>query len=231
MTSKDEILSRLAKAIIEGDEKEAIKASEEAIAAGVDPLESVKLGAAKGMEVVGDKFHKLEIFLPEVMCSADAMKASMTILTSKIAPERMSEASPGKVVIGTVFGDIHDIGKDIVAAMLQVYGFQVYDLGRDVQPKLFVEKAKEVVADFIAMSSLITNSLYYQQVVVNLLKEMKIRNKYYVVVGGGAVSENWAKRIGADGYGRFADDGAKVCLRLIHEKVPPPLPEPVLISE
>ena len=159
LNARDEILERLAKAIIAGDEKASAEISEEALAAGINPLEAVKRGAAKGMGVVGDKFHTLEMFLPEVMCAADAMKASMAILTSKISPEQMRQASPGKVVIGTVFGDIHDIGKDIVAAMLQVYGFQVHDLGRDVPPKNFVEKAEEVKADFIAMSSLITSGM------------------------------------------------------------------------
>ncbi len=220
----------LKKAIIDGDEKAAEKASMDAINSGVDPLDAVKKGAAKGMEVVGDKFHKLEMFLPEVMVAADAMKASMTVLLSKIPPEKMSQASPGKVVIGTVFGDIHDIGKDLVAVMLQVYGFQVYDLGRDVPPKRFIEKSEEVGAEFIAMSSLITNSLSYQEMVVKTLNEMKIREKHYVVVGGGAVNEEWAQKIGADGYGRYADDGTKVCMKLKEVDKRPPLPKLVVIS-
>jgi corrinoid protein of di/trimethylamine methyltransferase len=227
--AKREVLDRLAKAIIEGDEIGAKEASEEALVSGVDPLEAIKHGAAKSMKVVGEKFHNFEIFLPQVMLAADAMKVCMAVLVPKIAEEKRAEASLGKVVIGTVYGDIHDIGKNLVATLLSVAGFEVYDLGVDVPPKRFVEKAEEVKAAVIAMSSLLTTSLLYMSDVMKLLKDRDLRNRYYVIVGGGPTTPEWAERIEADGYGRYADDAAAVCKKLVTENEPPPLPKPCIV--
>jgi len=223
--AKRRILDRLTMAIIGGDEISAKETSEECIAAGVDPLEAIKRGAAGGMKVVGEKFRNFEIFLPEVMLAADAMKACMAVLVPKISEERKSETSLGKVVIGTAAGDIHDIGKNLVATMLSVAGFEVYDLGTGVSPKRFVETAEEVKAAVIALSSLLTTSLAYMEDVIKLLKDTNLRNKYYVVVGGGPVTPEWAEKIGADGYGRYAEDGAEICKKLVTEDMPPPLPK------
>jgi corrinoid protein of di/trimethylamine methyltransferase len=210
-----EILEKLANAVITGDVDEARKVAEEALKANVDPLEAIKNGLAKGMDVIGKKFHNFEVFLPEVMLAADAMKAGIEILRPYLSAESAAKMSKGKVVIGTVFGDIHDIGKNLVAAMLEAAGFEVYDLGTDCPSTKFVEKAEEVKADIIAMSSLMVTSMFYQKEVVDFLKDAGEREKYWVMVGGGPVTPEWAKEIGADGYGRFADDAVEVAKTLI----------------
>ncbi|KUO42453.1 MAG: hypothetical protein APU95_00710 [Hadesarchaea archaeon YNP_N21] len=210
-----EILEKLANAVITGDVDEARKVAEEALKANVDPLEAIKNGLAKGMDVIGKKFHNFEVFLPEVMLAADAMKAGIEILRPYLSAESAAKMSKGKVVIGTVFGDIHDIGKNLVAAMLEAAGFEVYDLGTDCPSTKFVEKAEEVKADIIAMSSLMVTSMFYQKEVVDFLKDAGEREKYWVMVGGGPVTPEWAKEIGAEGYGRFADDAVEVAKTLI----------------
>jgi corrinoid protein of di/trimethylamine methyltransferase len=212
-----EILDRLAKAVMGGDEEAAKKAAQEAIDAKMDPLDAIKNGLSKGMEVIGKKFGNFEVFLPEVMLAADAMKAGIGVLRPYISADKMAEGSKGKVVIGTVYGDIHDIGKNLVATMLEVARYEVYDLGNDIPPKKFLEKAKEVNADIIGMSCLLTPSMYYQKDVIELMKDMGIRDKIWVMVGGAPITPDWTKEIGADGWGRHAED-AVIVANLLMEK-------------
>ncbi|WP_309493352.1 corrinoid protein [Candidatus Hecatella orcuttiae] len=226
--SEVDILERLARSVIEMDEEAAKSTAEEAVKTGIDPLKAIKEGLGKGMAVVGQKFHDCEIFLPQVMLAADATKAGVEVLLFKLTAERRSEAIAGKVVIGTVKGDIHDIGKNIVAVMLSAAGFEVHDLGSDVPSMKFVEEAEKVKADIIAMSSLMTTTRLYQQEVADYLKDMGLRNRYYIIIGGGAITPAWAREIGADGYGRLADDGVEVCKQLLGKRVKPPLPEPMI---
>lgn len=211
----NEILEKLAKAVMAGDEDSAKKAAQEAIDAKVDPIDAIKNGLSKGMEVIGKKFADFEVYLPEVMLAADAMKAGIGVLRPHISADRMSESQKGKVVIGTVYGDIHDIGKNLVATMLEVAHYEVHDLGNDVPPKKFLEKAKEVDANIIGMSSLLTPSMYYQKDVIDLLKDMGLREKTWVMVGGSPITPEWTKEIGADGWGRHADDAVEVANLLI----------------
>ena len=182
---KQELLDKLAEAISESDEIAAVKAAQEALAGGVDALEAVK-GAVKGLDMVGERYSRLEAFLPDLILAGDAMQAIMQVLRPHIEASRMSEALLGKVVIGTVAGDTHSIGKTLVATMLAVSGFEVVDLGVDVPAKKFVEKAEECGATVIALSALLSTTAYYQQEVVRYLKDMGLRSKYFVVVGGGA---------------------------------------------
>jgi trimethylamine corrinoid protein len=154
--SETKILDALAKAVIDGNDEAARKAAAEAINENVDPIKAIKEGLAKGMSVIGEKFHKFEVFLPHVMLAADAMKEAASLLEKNIGVERKAEITHGKVVIGTVFGDIHDIGKNLLATLLSVEGFEVYDLGSDVPVKMFLNKAKDVEADIIAMSCLMS---------------------------------------------------------------------------
>lgn len=144
----DEILEKLANAVMAGDEEAAKKAAQEAIDAKIDPLDAIKKGLSKGMEVIGKKFANFEVFLPEVMLAADAMKAGIEVLKPHISADRISERSKGRVVIGTVYGDIHDIGKNLVATMLEVARYEVHDLGNDVPPKKFLDKAREVKCEY-----------------------------------------------------------------------------------
>jgi len=229
--SKEKILDKLIQAIINGDEAEAKKVTEDALAAGIPPLDLVKQGAVKAMDIIGEKWRKFEIFLSHVMLAAEAMKSVMAILLPKIGAEQKSKISLGRMVLGTVSGDIHDIGKNIVATLLSVAGFEVYDIGVDIPSKEFVEKAKGFNADIIAMSCLLSTSMYFQKDVIQYLKDTGLREKYYVVVGGGPVTADWASEIGADGWGRYASDAVTVCKKLVTGDVRPPLPKPILIGE
>jgi len=212
-----ETLEKLAKAVMDGDEEAAKKAAQEALDAKLNPVEAIKSGFAKGMDVVGKKFHNFEVFLPEVILAADAMKAGIDVLRPHMSAEFLAEASKGKVVIGTVFGDIHDIGKNLVGVMLEAGGFEVHDLGTDCPSTKFVEKAKEIKADIIAMSSLMVTSMYYQKDVLDYLKDTGTRDKHWIMVGGGPVTPEWTKEIGADGYGKFSDDAVEVAKTLMEK--------------
>lgn len=158
------------------------------------------------------------------------MKACQAILMPYISEEKAGETRLGKVVIGTVSSDIHDIGKTMVANMLSVGGFEVHDLGIDVPVRRFIDTAVELNANVIALSALLTTSAYYQGEVIRYLEDVGLRSKYYVVVGGAPVSAEWAAEIGADGYGKTAIDATKLLRRLLTEGVPPPLKQPLAIQ-
>ncbi len=227
---KEELLDKLAKTIIDGDTKAATEVAQEVLAAGIDPLEAISQGGVKGLDIIGERFQRLEAYLPELVKAGDAMKACTAVLSPHISKEKIGGFMLGKVVIGTVAGDVHDIGKTIVASMLIATGFEVHDLGIDISAKRFIEKAEEVEAKVIAMSALLTMTAYGQEDVIKLLKDMGLREKYYVVVGGSPISAEWATRIGADGYGRTAVDASRVLKRLVTEGMPSPLPQPLVIQ-
>ena len=226
---KEEILERLSNAIINSDEEAAKKAAVDALKAEIDPMVAITDGLNKGMDVIGERFRKFEIFLPNVMLAADAMKAAVAVLRPHIKPERMTESVRGKVVIATIFGDVHDIGKNLVAVMLELAGFEVHDLGCDVQPMKFIDKAEEIGANIIAMSSLLTPCMFYHKDVIISLKDMGNREKYWIMVGGGAITPEWAEEIGADGWGRNANDAVEVAKILM--KQGREVKRPVVIGE
>ncbi|MFC1955151.1 B12-binding domain-containing protein [Chloroflexota bacterium] len=227
--NKEEILKKLSKAVLQSDEKVAVQLSKDAFEAGIDPLEILLSGAAKGLDEVGDKFEKGELWLPELITSADAMKG----VTDFLRPHIKAQDAGGtfaKIVIGTVLGDIHDIGKTIVATMFAVSGLEVYDIGIDAKVKQFVTKAEEVGAKIIAMSSLITMSAFYMEEVINYLKDAGIRDKYYVIVGGSPISGEWAAQIGADGYAKTAAGARVLVKKLLAEGGTPPLSKPIIVQ-
>lgn len=226
--SKEELFDRLSEAIIKGDEKAADEVSQEILAAEINPLEALN-EAIKGLDIVGERYDRLDAFLPELVMAGDAMKACTAVLMPRINSEKLG-TSPVKVVVGTVAGDIHDIGKSIMATMLTVKGFEVYDLGIDVPVKKFIEKAEEVGAKVIAMSALLTMAAFYQAEVIKYLRDAGLREKYYTIVGGAAASEEWAAKIGADGYGKTAVDAGNLVKRLVTDGTPPPLPQPLVIK-
>jgi corrinoid protein of di/trimethylamine methyltransferase len=213
----EEILNGLAEAIIRGDEEKAKEMAKKAIEANIDPLIVINNGLMKGMQKVSEDFNKLIIYLPEVMMAAEAMKAALSILEPKILEKKVKEEKK-KIVIGTIQGDIHDIGKNIVALLLKANGFEVYDLGRDVPVDEFIKKAEEVNAEIIAASTLLSTSMPYMEDLINLLKERGLRNKYIVMVGGGPVTREWAMSIGADGYGEDGEEAVRVAKELIKVK-------------
>jgi corrinoid protein of di/trimethylamine methyltransferase len=229
--SKEELLERLAEAIADGDEQASGTVAQEVIAAGIDPVEAILEGATRGLDVVGERFQRLEAFLPELIQAGDAMKACVDVFKQHIKPEQMAQVKLGDVVIGTVFGDIHDIGKNLVATMLTAAGFEVHDLGINVPVRRFIEESEKIGAKVIALSALLTQTSYYQKQVIDYLRDAGIRNKYYVIVGGAPISPEWASEIGADGYARTAIGAARLLKRLVSEGAAPPLPQPMVISK
>ncbi|UCD73566.1 MAG: B12-binding domain-containing protein [Candidatus Bathyarchaeota archaeon] len=215
MSVRTDILDKLMNAVLQFDEKAAIEAAEEALEAGVDPLEAIDKGLRRGIAVVGEKFEQGEMFLPHLVMAADVMTAASKVLEKGIPKEKLSETQQGIVVVGTVKDDIHDIGKNLVAGLLKANSFQVHDLGRDVPISRFIESAENLNAELIAVSSLMTVTMPGQRQLIEDLKELGIRDKFKVLVGGGPVTEDWAREIGADGYAANASEAVKVAKRLV----------------
>ena len=215
---KEEIFENLFRAIVDLDEDKGREAANELVKEKVDPLEGIEKGLSKAMKVIGERFEKLEIFLPELIMAADVFNAAMEILRPQIAAEGKSETKKGTVVIGTAGGDIHEIGKDIVALLLETAGFEVHNLGKSVPAATFLENAKKVKADIIGISSLLTTTMLGQKDLIDILKAAGIRGEYIVMVGGGPVTQSWANEIGADGYGKTAKDAVSVALELMSKR-------------
>lgn len=215
--SKEEFLARMKKAIIEGNKEECEILAKEALEKKFDLNEVIEKGYVPGIQKVGDLWEKGEYFLPELITSAECMKATMIILQPEMEKLKIQTRSKGKVVIGTVQGDIHDIGKNLVSSMLSANGFEVHDLGADVQLEKFVEKAEEESADFICLSALLTTTMLGQKRVVEIIKEKNLSDRIKVLVGGAPVNQKWADDIGADGYGENAMVAVKVAQKTIKE--------------
>jgi corrinoid protein of di/trimethylamine methyltransferase len=219
--SKEVIFEKLMEAVFNGDEEAAKKASEEIVKSGADPLEVIEKYLSPAMKRVGEKFEKGEYFLTNLMLSAEAMKSATGILTAgldKDARIKLKGETKGIVVVGSVAGDIHDIGKNILSLLLQANGFEVYDLGRDVPSMTFVKKAQETNAGMIALSSLMTTTRPGQKDVIDLLNGMSLRNRYVVMVGGAPTTKEWAEEIGADSWAETAEEGVKLALAIMKEK-------------
>lgn len=215
--SKEEILARMGKAIIEGNKDEAEALAKEALEEKIDLIEVIEKGYVPGIQKVGDLWEKGEYFLPELITSAECMKSAVNILQPEMEKAQIQTQSKGKVVIGTVEGDIHDIGKNLVSSMLSANGFDVHDLGADVKLERFVEKAEEVDANFICLSALLTTTMLGQKRVVEILKEKGLSDRIKILVGGAPVNQKWADDIGADGYGENAMVAVKVAQKIIEE--------------
>ncbi|MGD2148185.1 MAG: corrinoid protein [Anaerolineae bacterium] len=208
-------LSELRLAIEQGDQEGAKEQAEAWLEAGGDPMKAVEKGLREGLRNVGEKFERLEVFLPEMMMAADAGTAVMEVLEPAVAAGGQRAESPGTVVIGTAKGDIHTIGKNILAMLLRLAGFEVHDLGEDVAATAFMEEAKKLNADIIAISALMTSTMPGQRDVVSLLKDTGAREAHAVIVGGAPTTQEWADQIGADGYAETASGGVDLAFRLI----------------
>ena len=212
---KDEILNNLAKSIIEGDEDMALENAKAALEYQMDPMEAVENGLSKGMDEIGDQFGKGEVFLPELLMSANAFKVAMGIIKPELEAQKKNTAQPGKVLICTVKGDVHNIGKDIVSTVLETKGYDVIDLGVDKDTLSILQEANKAQADVIALSCLMTTTMPAQREFIETLQEMNIREKYYVIVGGGPVTREWAQEIMADGYGESAVEAPSLMEQLL----------------
>ncbi len=208
----------LAQTVIDGDVEECLKLVNRGIENGVDPVETIEKGLARGIKKVGDDFGAGNVFLPELIMAADVMQQATTILDKEIKSEGTSRKTLGKIVIGTVKGDIHDIGKSVVAAVLQANGFDVVDIGTDVAVEEFIKSVKENEADCLGMSTLLTLPLQVMGEVIQKMDEEGLRGKVKVIVGGCPVTQEFADEIGADAVGFDAADAViKVRALLSHD--------------
>ena len=189
---------------------------QQALDEGINAKEILEEGLLSGMMISGEKFKNDEVFVPDVLVAARAMNNGIAILEPKLV--ELGNEPVGRAVIGTVKGDLHDIGKNLVAMMLKGAGFEIYDAGVDVDPQTFIDKAEEVSADLIVMSALLTTTMCNMQGVIDLMKEKDIRDKYIVMVGGAPVNETFAKNIGADYYTGDAATCAEVAKKAVAEK-------------
>jgi dimethylamine corrinoid protein len=213
MADKNELLQELSSAVISCKKEAVLKAVENA-RTEIPATEIIEKGLASGMNEVGILFERGKLFLPHVMMAADAMTAGVNSLKD-LLPQDTAESKKGAIVNGTVEGDVHDIGKSIVSTMLQSSGFEVYDIGRDVPLKNFVEKAKEVNANMIGLSALMTTTLQGQREVIELLKAEGLRDKVKVMIGGAPATQAWADKIGADCYAENASEAVTKAKELL----------------
>lgn len=209
------IFSAMAQSIMDGDAEVAEKLALDALEAGIDPLDAINQGFILGLDKVGELFSAGEAYLPELVMAGEAMKAAVTALEPEMARRGKGREILGKVVLGTIEGDIHDIGKSLVGTMLSVAGFKVFDLGVDVPVLTLIEKAREESADIIGVSALLTTTMVKQRDVVEALEDMNLRAAIKVIVGGAPVTRDWADEIGADGYSQDAMGAVTVAKQLL----------------
>ena len=215
MADKD-ILSELKQSILDFDEDAALELAQESLAQGIDPVEAVGV-LADGLNELGLKFERMEVFLPEIMLASDAFKNALSVLEPEIKKKNTEGKKAVPIVIGTVQGDIHQVGKDMVATFLATAGFEVYDLGVDVAPSRFLEEAKRLGAKVIAAASLMSTTRPVQKDLIDFLEAKGVRDQFIVLVGGGVVTQEWADQIAADGYGQDAIATVKIAKWLLHE--------------
>ena len=206
---------QLKQSIIDQDENAVLEAVNKALADGMDPREVIDKGLLPGLNVIGEQFESEDIFLPELMQAALAFQSAMSVLEPAIKAAGGADEKKGTIVIGTVKGDLHSIGKNILKLLFETSGFEVHDLGIDVDLFKFIDKANEVNADIIAISALLTTTLIGQRDVIDALKDQGTRDKYKVIVGGGATTQEWADTIGADGWSGSAYDAVVLVTKLV----------------
>ncbi|MFC2046078.1 corrinoid protein [Chloroflexota bacterium] len=218
MTEGAKTLERIPAAFIDGDFDEIPQLVRQGLDEGLDPDDILDEGLIPGIREVGDQFRRYEVYLPEMMMAADAWQEGMDVLEPLLAAQGQRGKAVGKVVLGSVMGDVHSLGKNIVATMLQTARFEVIDLGIDVPAVRFVEEAEKARADIIALSALMTTTMPQQKDVIEYLLARGNRAKVYVMVGGGPTSAEWAREICADGYGETAADAVNLALAHMEAK-------------
>jgi corrinoid protein of di/trimethylamine methyltransferase len=213
--ANERLFEEMTNAVIAGVPDKARELADEVLRAGIDPLDAIQQGFKPGMDVVGEGFAKGELFIPDLMMSSKAMQEGIAVLEPELLKRKQELQTLGKVVIGTVQGDIHEIGKTLVATMLSANGFQVHDLGVDVSPQRFVDAVREVDADVVGLSALLTTTMLNQEAVILTLKEAGLRDQVRVIIGGVPTSPEWASEIGADAYAENATEAVEVVKGLV----------------
>lgn len=210
------ILEEISEFLQKGKRKNVKALIEQALEEGIDPKIILKEGLMSGMSIIGGKFKREEVFVPDVMMAARAMNVGLSILEPKLV--EAGNEPIGRVVIGTVQGDLHDIGKNLTAMLLKGAGFEIYDMGVDVSAEAFLEKAEEVNADIIGLSALLSTTMPQMKEVIDLLKEKNLRDKYIVMIGGAPITNEFAEEIGADYYTPDAASAAEVAKKAVESK-------------
>jgi corrinoid protein of di/trimethylamine methyltransferase len=209
------ILQQLQDIVIIGEPDQAPELARQALEAGIAPLTAIEEALNPAMQIVGERFESGEFFIPDLVMSAEAMKAAMGVFEPELMARQEQRQVLGTVVIGTVEGDIHEIGKSLVATMLGAAGFQVHDLGVDVPASEFVKQVQETDANVVGLSALLTTTMRNQETVIEALKEAGLRDQVKVVIGGAPTSPDWAETIGADAYAENANEAVVVVKRLL----------------
>jgi len=211
----DDLFQKMSQCILDGDSEAAVALAKQAIESGIDPLDAISKGFVVGVNQVGESFACGQAFLPELVMAGEAMKAAVATLEPEMQKRGTSRQIFGKVVLATVEGDIHEIGKTLVGTMLSASGFQVYDLGVDVPAAKIIEKVKEVDADLVGLSALLTTTMVKQKEVIDELDKLGLRKKVKVMVGGAPVTKEWVQKIEADGYSEDAIGAVALAKKLV----------------
>jgi corrinoid protein of di/trimethylamine methyltransferase len=211
----EKLTAELSEALKKGQSDEAEKLTHQALEQGMEPLEVVQKILVPTLTDVGQRFQNFEIFLPELMMAGDAAQRVTAVVEEATLKAGKPSLNLGTVILGQVEGDMHDIGRNIVATLLNSHGFKVVDLGRDVPAIAFLEAAEREKADIVALSALMTTTLPAQKRTISLFSEVRKREDYYIIVGGGAVSRDWSNEIGADGYSPDAAGAVELCKELL----------------
>ncbi len=210
------LFKQMAESVIDGDDEKAAALARRGLEQGIDPLEAINKGFTAGMDVVGELYSSGEYFLPDLILGGEAMKAALAVLEPALKASGQTREVLGTVVLGTVKGDIHEIGKSLVGSMLSASGFEVFDLGIDIDAGEFVVKALEHDADIVALSALLTTTMLHQREVIEHLAEAGLRDRVKVMVGGSPVTQGWAEQIGADGFAEDAAGAVVVAKKLMN---------------
>jgi trimethylamine corrinoid protein len=209
------LFAAMRQSVLDGMPDRSAALAQQALTEKLEPLEAVNQGFAVGITSAGEQFGRGELFLPDLLACAEAMKAAMKILEPEMMKRGSRRQVLGKVVLGTARGDIHDIGKNLVATILSASGFEIFDLGTSVTPEQFVSKAREVNADIVGVSALLTTTMAGQKAVVEAFDRDGLRPRVQVIVGGASVTSKWVEEIGADGFSRNASDALELAKALM----------------